>query len=131
MLSRLTVGEVSEPERLPCLGHPSQIQESIDKFNGVQNLSKSDAFVGPSVLPATYALPSNHFHLLIRSRFVSPPLLLKAAIAGKVKLDFLHSQEVSLSQVLCMTLHLATTSMVGCGFMVRDEVPTGSKSVSK
>lgn len=52
-----------------------------------------------------------------------PPLLSKVGPAVKVELEFLHKQELACGQAISKALHLATTSIVGCGPMLGEEVP--------
>eukprot|EP00919_Chromeraceae_sp_WS-2016_P062847 GHVR01148767.1.p1 GENE.GHVR01148767.1~~GHVR01148767.1.p1 ORF type:complete len:318 (+),score=46.77 GHVR01148767.1:2-955(+) len=123
MLSRFNVGEVVAPETLPCLGHPLSVQESLDRSNGLKDLSKKGVFPTRTTLVHTYFLPPNQSHVPIREKFVGPPLFSKAVVAAKAELEFLHAQEISTSRLLSKTLHLATTSIVGCSEMMREDVP--------
>lgn len=75
MLSLVVVREVLVPESLPFLGHPSAVQEGLDRLNGFTGLSNKGAFVNRSVYGPTYALPHNQSHVPVRDKFEGPPPL--------------------------------------------------------
>ena len=124
MLSRFNVGEVVASDSLPCLGHPISVQESIDKLNGLKDLSKRGYYPIRSALLPSYFLPHNRSHVPVREKFVGPSSLFsKSLSAAKGELEFLHAQDLSISRLLSKTLHLATTSIVGTSQMMREDVP--------
>eukprot|EP00918_Siedleckia_nematoides_P017452 GHVU01037538.1.p1 GENE.GHVU01037538.1~~GHVU01037538.1.p1 ORF type:complete len:125 (+),score=1.08 GHVU01037538.1:536-910(+) len=85
-LSLMAVGPMALPPPPCVLGHPSETKVLTDSLNGVQGIGKTGKWVSSSALPRSSTLGPNSSHVPIRSKFVAPPLLSKAASQGRQEL---------------------------------------------